>query len=108
MAIAELSIIPVGTASASISRYVAQVHRVLAEEKDILFSLTPMSTVLEGNLDTVFAVVRKLHELPFALGAARVYTVLKIDDRRDRQATMEQKIRSVAEKLQDQETGEKK
>ena len=40
-----------------------------------------------------------MHEVPFANGAARVSTTLTIDDRRDKQGTMEQKLLSVEEKL---------
>jgi len=58
-----------------------------------------MSTVIEGDLEIVLPLVRKLHEEPFRNGALRVYTTLKIDDRRDREATMEQKMASVREKM---------
>jgi uncharacterized protein YqgV (UPF0045/DUF77 family) len=36
-----------------------------------------------------------MQEAVFAAGAKRVSTVLKIDDRRDRTARMEDKVRSV-------------
>jgi uncharacterized protein YqgV (UPF0045/DUF77 family) len=40
-----------------------------------------------------------MHEHPFTLGAQRVSTSLRIDDRRDKQATIAGKMRSVEEKL---------
>jgi uncharacterized protein YqgV (UPF0045/DUF77 family) len=33
--------------------------------------------------------------VPFELGAPRVYTVLKLDDRRDRASTLDSKVESV-------------
>ncbi len=99
MAIIDLSIVPIGTASTGVSAYVAAVHKVLAGEPGIRYTLTPMSTIIEGDLDRILAVVRKLHEVPFQMGALRVYTTLKIDDRRDRPATLESKTASVEEKL---------
>jgi uncharacterized protein YqgV (UPF0045/DUF77 family) len=46
-----------------------------------------------------FEVIRKMQEAVFAMGAQRVGTVIKIDDRRDKDAHMEDKIKSVEEKL---------
>jgi uncharacterized protein YqgV (UPF0045/DUF77 family) len=39
-----------------------------------------------------------MHEVPFKAGAARVVTTIKIDDRRDRDATMDRKVKSVMSK----------
>jgi uncharacterized protein (TIGR00106 family) len=60
-----------------------------------------MGTELEGELDDIFDVVRELHNVPFEAGLPRVYTVLKIDERRDKPSqTLEDKVRSVEEKVQ--------
>jgi uncharacterized protein (TIGR00106 family) len=99
MAIAEVTIAPLGTGSPSVSRYVAECHKVLAQEKGLKYQLTPMSTIIEGDLDRIFEAVRKMHEVPFAAGAMRVSTSIKIDDRRDKELTMAGKIQSVEEKL---------
>jgi uncharacterized protein YqgV (UPF0045/DUF77 family) len=40
-----------------------------------------------------------MHEAPFAEGAQRVSTLIKVDDRRDKDHTIEGKVRSVREKL---------
>ena len=40
-----------------------------------------------------------MHEHPFRQGAVRVSTLFMIDDRRDKAASMDAKIRSVKEKL---------
>jgi uncharacterized protein YqgV (UPF0045/DUF77 family) len=47
----------------------------------------------------------RMHEVPFTHGAGRVYTTIKIDDRRDKKATMEGKIRSVREKEHSEPAG---
>ena len=99
MAIAEVTIAPLGTGSPSVSRYVAECHKVLAQEKGLKYQLTPMSTIIEGELDRILEAVRKMHEVPFAAGAMRVSTSIKIDDRRDKELTMAGKIQSVEEKL---------
>jgi len=99
MAIVEVSIAPLGTESTSISHYVAGCQKILQDEEGISYQLTPMGTILEGDLDRLLEVIRKLHEVPFEEGAARVSTLIKIDDRRDKEASMEKKLASVREKL---------
>ncbi|MBA1333671.1 MAG: MTH1187 family protein [Firmicutes bacterium] len=99
MAIVEVTIAPFGTGSTSLSKYVAGCHRVLEEEKGLKYQLTPMGTVIEGELDLIIATIRKMHEVPFRQGAMRVSTLIRIDDRRDKVGTMEGKIASVENKL---------
>lgn len=95
MAIAEVTVVPIGTGSTSLSAYVADIQRVLKEQKGIKYTLTSMSTIIEGSLDDVFAAIRAIHEAPFQSHAQRVSTSIKIDDRRDKEASSEQKLRSV-------------
>jgi uncharacterized protein YqgV (UPF0045/DUF77 family) len=40
-------------------------------------------------------VAKEMHEAPFALGIGRVYSVIQIDDRRDRESSLEGKVQSV-------------
>lgn len=93
MAIAAVSISPVGTGEVSVGRYVAAALSVL--EEGLKYRLDPMFTTIEGDLDHIFAAIRKMQEAVFAEGAVRVSTVIKIDNRRDRQVSMEDKVRSV-------------
>jgi len=99
MAIVEVAIIPLGTGSTSVSQYVADCHKVLDGEKRIKLALTPMGSVLEGDLDLILTAVRKMHEVPFDNGAMRVSTTIRIDDRRDKSASIEQKLKSVHDKM---------
>lgn len=96
MVIAEVVISPLGVGT-SISKYVAHCHQVL-DDSGLRYQLTPMGTVIEGQLEEILDVVRKMHEAPFNQGAQRVSTILRIDDRRDKNITMEGKIAAVQEK----------
>ena len=98
MAIVFVTVAPLGTSTTSLSRYVAGVERVV-RESGIKAQLTAMGTIIEGDLDAILPVVRRMHEIPFGEGAKRVSTLIKIDDRRDRAASIEGKVRSVMEKL---------
>ncbi len=100
MAIAQVTIVPIGTGSTSLSDYVADLYRVLEPAGDaVRYELTAMSTIIEGELDTILRIVRLMHESPFGRGALRVSTTITIDDRRDRAGSIAQKVASVEEKL---------
>jgi uncharacterized protein (TIGR00106 family) len=98
MAVVFVTITPLGTATPSVSRYVAGVERVL-RASGLKHELTAMGTIIEGSVDEVLAVVRKMHEQPFGEGALRVSTSIRIDDRRDKEHTIAGKLASVREKL---------
>ena len=99
MAIAEVSVVPLGTETPSVSKYVARAVRILQQEKDVRYEITPMGTIIEGDLDKILAVVRKMHEGTFGKGVARVLTTVKIDDRRDRAQGMKDKVNSLRREL---------
>ncbi len=98
MAVVFLTIAPLGTGTPSVSKYVAGVERIL-RATSLKHQLTAMGTIIEGDLDEILAVVRKMHEHPVTEGAVRVSTLIKIDDRRDKEHTIAGKMRSVEEKL---------
>jgi uncharacterized protein (TIGR00106 family) len=98
MPVAFLTITPLGTGTPSVSSYVAGCERIL-RDSGLKHQLTAMGTIIEGDLDAILAVVRRMHESPFAQGAVRVSTSLRVDDRRDKVHTIEGKMRSVGEKL---------
>jgi uncharacterized protein (TIGR00106 family) len=101
MAIVFVSIAPLGTATTSLSSYVAGVERVL-KDSGLKSQLTAMGTIIEGDIDAILPVLRRMHEMPFTEGAVRVSTLIKIDDRRDKTSSIERKVRSVMEKLEGQ------
>jgi len=98
MAVMEISIIPIGTASTSLSQWVAHCVRIL-EERGVKYELTSMGTQIEGQLEELMEIAKRMHEQPFLRGAKRVLTIIKIDDRRDQPLSLESKRRSVREKL---------
>jgi len=99
VAVVDVTIVPVGTPSASLSEFVAGCVKVLQEAKGVSFQLTPMSTIIEGELGLVLELVRKMHEQPFQEGAVRVVTTVRIDDRRDKKLTMLGKVAAVEARL---------
>ena len=98
MAIVAVSIAPTGEGP-SVGEYVTAALRVLDDQVDVRWELGAIFTTLEGDLDTIFLLVRRMQEAVFAKGARRVGTVIKIDDRRDAPSRMEDKVASVRRSL---------
>ncbi len=98
MAVMQIEILPLGTGTPSVSSYVAQAMKVV-QESGLPHQLTPMATVVEGEVDELLDLARRIHEVPFEAGAQRVVTIITIDDRRDKPLSMQGKVRSVEEKL---------
>lgn len=95
--IADLCVVPLGV-GLSVSKYVAACERVL-EEAGLKIRLHAYGTNIEGEWDDVFAAIKRCHEVVHAMGAARISTNLRVGTRVDRSQTMDDKLRSVREKL---------
>ena len=94
MIISQLSIAPIGE-STSLSKFVKVVINILIKNK-IKFRTNDMATVIETkDLDTLFTVVKKAHNAVIKAGAKRVITELKIDDRKDKNVVIGNKIKAV-------------
>ena len=50
MALIEVGVIPLGTETPSVSKYVAGAVKILQDARDIKYELTAMGTIIEGDL----------------------------------------------------------
>src|SRR4028119_402946 len=100
MATADLTVIALGRPDASASEYIAEIQRRLQAQDRVRYRMHAMGTSLEGTTADILAVVGELHAVPFTQGVPRVYTVLKLDERRDHpEQTLDAKVRAVEERL---------
>jgi uncharacterized protein (TIGR00106 family) len=95
--IADLCVVPIGV-GVSVSPYIAACERVLTEA-GLSIQLHANGTNIEGEWDAVFAAIKRCHEVVHAMGCPRIHTSINLGTRTDRQQTMADKVRSVAEKL---------
>jgi uncharacterized protein (TIGR00106 family) len=100
VATADLTVIALGRPDPSASAYIAEIQRRLAAQDRVRYVMHAMGTSLEGATADILAVVAELHAVPFELGVPRVYTVLKLDERRDREQSLEDKVESVRRALE--------
>lgn len=101
--IADLCLIPIGI-GVSVSREIAACERVLADA-GLKTKLHAYGTNIEGEWDDVFAAIKRCHEVVHALGAPRISSSLRFGTRVDRAQTMDDKVESVARKLDQTDTG---
>jgi uncharacterized protein (TIGR00106 family) len=97
--ILDLSVVPLGV-GVSVSRYVVACQKVLTEA-GLKPRLHAYGTTIEGEWDTVLAAVKRCHEVVHDMGVPRISTTIKLGTRTDRPQSMEDKVRSVQEKLGD-------
>ncbi len=93
----DLSVVPIGV-GVSLSEYVAACERVLTEA-GLPHTLHAFGTNIEGEWDAVFAAVKRCHEVVHRMGAPRVHSSLRVGTRIDRAQTLDDKIKSVEEKI---------
>jgi uncharacterized protein (TIGR00106 family) len=93
----DLCIVPLG-GGVSLSPYIAACEKVLAAA-GLKTALHAYGTNIEGGWDEVFAAIRRCHEVVHEMGAPRITTTLKLGTRTDRDQSLEDKVRSVREKL---------
>jgi uncharacterized protein (TIGR00106 family) len=98
MAVMEISVIPIGTKTASISEFVAEAIRII-EDSGLKYELGAMGTVVEGELDQLLKLIGEIHRSVLNSGAPRVVTTIKIDERKDKPLSLEGKVKSVRQKL---------
>jgi len=95
--IADLCVVPIGV-GVSVSKEVAICERVLTAA-GLKTYLHAYGTNIEGDWDVVFLAVKQCHEALHAAGVPRISTNMRFGTRVDREQTMEEKVRSVEEKI---------
>jgi uncharacterized protein (TIGR00106 family) len=93
----DVCVIPIGV-GVSLSPYVAACEKVLSSA-GLKTALHANGTNIEGEWETVFAAIKRCHEVLHEMGAPRIATTIKVGTRTDRDQTMEDKVQSVRAKL---------
>ncbi len=104
MAIMEISVVPVGTASPSVSPFVAECVHIIAQQ-GLRYEVTSMGTEVEGDVAELLRLAALMHRAPFAKGVQRVVTTIKIDERRDKELKIRGKRQSVLKRLREMGAG---
>ena len=105
MAIMEISVIPIGTQSPSVSQFVAECVKII-DQQGLRYEVTSMGTEVEGELEELLNLAAQMHRAPFSKGAQRVVTTIKIDERRDKELKITGKKQAVLKRLKERKAGQ--
>lgn len=95
--LADIMIAPIG-AGVSVSKYIAECEKIF-KDADLNPKLHGYGTNIEGEWEDVFSAIKKCHETLHKLGVPRISSDIRFGTRTDKPQTMEDKIKSVEEKL---------
>ena len=94
--IADITIFPVGVGS-SVGDYVRAAFTEMKRVRGVKLLPNAMSTVIEADdLRSVFLATERAHERIVAMGAKRVYIVLRLDHRLDKRETARYKLERIS------------
>jgi uncharacterized protein (TIGR00106 family) len=97
MPIMEITVVPLGTGSPSVSGYIRTAVDVLKGIEDIRYEMTPMGTIVESDsLEKLFETAGEMHKAVLAC-SERVVTSIRVDDRKDKKLSMEGKMKAVSD-----------
>ena len=97
--ISDVCIVPIGV-GVSVSKYVAACERIFTDA-GLKIRLHSYGTNVEGEWDEVFEAIKRCHETLHEMGAPRISTNIRVGTRTDREQTMEDKLKSVEQKLKE-------
>ena len=94
--IVEFSILPVGVGT-SLSKHIAKALSIV-DKSGLEYQFTSMGTILQGGYDDIMETIKKCHYAVLK-ECERVVTTIKIDDRKEAEGEIGEKVRSVEAKL---------
>ena len=89
-ALAEIQVIPIGV-GVSVRKEVIRAHEII-KSAGLTVRLHAYGTNVEGDLETILATVKTLHETLHAEGSTRLSTAIKIGTRTDKEVSLEDKL----------------
>lgn len=95
---ADFCLIPIGTASASVSAQIADVQRLI-EQSGVKYVMHSAGTTLEGSWDRVHQVIGQAHTLLHQQGVVRIQSDIRVGSRTDKEQSFEDKVNKVRDLL---------
>lgn len=93
---AEISLYPIATKTTSASFYIARAIETIQNMDNLKFEINSMGTILESDdIDVIYRATKKMTEAVHNLGIDRVEVIIKIDSRKDKHLSMNEKINSI-------------
>ncbi|KAF2650458.1 cell wall biogenesis protein-like protein Ecm15 [Lophiostoma macrostomum CBS 122681] len=100
--IADFCLIPLGTPTASVSKEVASVQRLL-KKSGLEYSMHSAGTTVEGSWDDVMKVIGQCHAMLHQNGVVRIQSDIRVGTRTDKKQGFQDKVAAVERLLKDDE-----
>jgi uncharacterized protein (TIGR00106 family) len=101
VATADPTVIPFGREGAGTGDGIAEIQRRLKRQDQVGFRMRAMGKSLEGCVEDILAPSGEFHAVPFEAGIPRLYTPLKLDERRVLEQGLDYKVDSVRGRLRE-------
>jgi uncharacterized protein (TIGR00106 family) len=95
--IADICVVPIGV-GVSLGSYIAVCEKILVNS-GLKTHLHGYGTNVEGEWDQVMQAIKDCHQALHDMGVPRISSSIRLGSRTDKDQTIEDKIRSVEEKL---------
>ncbi|KEQ55858.1 protein of unknown function DUF77 protein [Marine Group I thaumarchaeote SCGC AAA799-E16] len=97
---AEISVYPMATKTTSASFYIAKAIETIQKIENLKYEINPMGTILESDdMDVINKATKQMIETVHNLGINRVEVVIKIDSRKDKHQSGQEKLESIKKLL---------
>ena len=98
---AEISIIPIMRhGDTSMSKQVAAAFDAIRKVRGVRATLTALGTQIQaGSIDEIATAIKEAHAAAKRVGAVRIISSIRIDERLDKEQTLQDKVRSVKQRL---------
>ncbi|KAF1835643.1 hypothetical protein BDW02DRAFT_567819 [Decorospora gaudefroyi] len=100
---ADFCLIPLGTPTASVSKEVAQVQRLL-KKSGLNYSMHSAGTTVEGSWDDVMKVIGQCHAMLHQNGIVRIQSDIRVGSRTDKKQGFKDKVEAVERLLKDDQS----
>lgn len=91
----DIAVEPLGTSSPSISKYVKKVLEILEKEGIKYYTAPSMTTIELDDITKLGYLLKEIDDELEKMGVKRILTLLKIDDRRDKENSIERILEAI-------------
>ncbi|CAL8580987.1 UPF0045 protein M15 [Xanthoria parietina] len=92
--VADFCLIPIGTPTASVSKEVADVQRLM-KQSGLSYSMHSAGTTVEGSWEEVMRLIGQAHTMLHEQGIVRIQTDIRVGSRTDKKQSFGEKVTAV-------------
>ncbi|RMY39337.1 hypothetical protein D0865_12853 [Hortaea werneckii] len=91
---ADFCLVPIGTPTASVSKEVAEVQRLL-KKSGVKYSMHSAGTTIEGTWEECMRIIGQCHTMLHSNGVVRIQSDIRVGSRIDKKQSFDDKVSAV-------------